>query len=79
MDLTTIWQRLVKDYYSSAKELEYDFRLMLQNCFMYNTPGDPVHMDGKMIENVFMELLKQMPEVEEEIEQKEWNRGMSVL
>ncbi|KAL7746639.1 hypothetical protein RI367_008039 [Sorochytrium milnesiophthora] len=50
MDIATIRRKLETDQYSSAKEFDRDFVLMLENCFTFNPPDDIVYLNGKELE-----------------------------
>lgn len=53
MDLATMKQKLVDGRYTSAKDFEADFRLMLNNCFTFNPPDNMVHQKGRDLERYF--------------------------
>nr|CAG8621946.1 9526_t:CDS:2 [Entrophospora candida] len=53
MDLSTIYNKLEKEEYTSAEEFEADIRLMFDNCYKFNAPGTDVYNMGKQLEKVF--------------------------
>ncbi|KAF1769462.1 hypothetical protein GCK72_001279 [Caenorhabditis remanei] len=53
MDMKTIKRKLECGEYKEPADFERDIRLMLNNCFIYNPIGDPVHNFGKKFEEVF--------------------------
>jgi bromodomain-containing factor 1 len=53
MDLSTIKKKMDVGDYETSEEFEADVRLMLNNCFTFNRPGDDVYMMGKKVEEVF--------------------------
>ncbi|XMA07754.1 hypothetical protein WAI453_000545 [Rhynchosporium graminicola] len=55
MDLTTMKTKLNGGQYSTASDFEKDMRQVLQNCYKFNPPGNPVHAAGKALENLFNE------------------------
>nr|XP_027198003.1 homeotic protein female sterile-like [Dermatophagoides pteronyssinus] len=67
MDLGTIKKRLENCYYYSAQECMDDFRLMFNNCYLYNKEGDDVVMMGHSIEKLYNSKLSEMPREEIEI------------
>ncbi|KAI8873704.1 Bromodomain-containing protein, partial [Ramicandelaber brevisporus] len=50
MDIGTIRKKLERGKYTDASQFEADFRLMLNNCFIYNPPGNAVHEMGRKLE-----------------------------
>nr|XP_046919090.1 bromodomain-containing protein 3-like [Dermatophagoides farinae] len=67
MDLGTIKKRLENCYYYSAQECINDFRLMFDNCYLYNKEGDDVVMMAHSIEKLYNSKLAEMPREEIEI------------
>ncbi|KAI8874024.1 Bromodomain-containing protein, partial [Ramicandelaber brevisporus] len=61
MDMSTMRKKIEERHYADASEFEADFRLMLNNCFTYNPPGNPVHQFGRQLEAVFNEKWKDLP------------------
>lgn len=59
MDLSTIQSKLNKGEYTQAKQFQADMDLMFNNCFKFNSPGTPVHDQGKKLKQFF---------------QSEWNK-----
>lgn len=53
MDLSTMRKKLDLSEYFSASEFEQDFRLMLSNCFTFNTAGTEIYNYGKQLESLF--------------------------
>ena len=53
MDLSTIRTKLDQGQYENAKEFEADVRLVFQNCYKFNRPGDLIDTAGHQLENVF--------------------------
>lgn len=53
MDLATIKKKLDVGEYSSADDFEADFRLMLDNCFKFNSVGTSIHDLGRRLERWF--------------------------
>ncbi|CAJ0827420.1 11870_t:CDS:2 [Entrophospora sp. SA101] len=47
MDLSTIYNKLEKEEYTSAEEFEADIRLMFDNCYKFNAPGTDVYNMAK--------------------------------
>lgn len=66
MDLGTIRNKLNKGEYTSFQGFENDVRLMLRNCYTYNSPGTFVHGEGKTLEGVFENELGQLRSKEED-------------
>lgn len=50
MDLQTMTNKLKTGQYATAMDFKADFDLMLDNCFAFNPPGNPVHDQGKTLE-----------------------------
>lgn len=53
MDFGTIRQKLDRGEYENAKEVESDVRLVFQNCYKFNKPGDAVNAMGRQFEEQF--------------------------
>lgn len=67
MDLKTIKLRLDYLWYDNAQQCLSDFKLMLNNCYMFNRPEDYVYQAGKKLEKYIQEKLLGMtnePEIE---------------
>jgi hypothetical protein len=67
MDLTTIKKRLDSLWYNNSEECMADIKLIFDNCYAFNTPGDFVSLAGKKVQdyiNEKLEPLKNMPEEE---------------
>ncbi|PMD45257.1 Bromodomain-containing protein [Hyaloscypha variabilis F] len=53
MDISTVAKKLEEGNYSTAGEFEKDFRQIIWNCLKFNPPGNPVHLMGKQLEELF--------------------------
>ncbi|PHH52554.1 Bromodomain-containing factor 1 [Ceratocystis fimbriata CBS 114723] len=53
MDLSTIASKLQASEYQSPKQFISDFDLMFRNCYLFNSPGTPVNVQGKALEKLF--------------------------
>ena len=53
MDFGTMKQKLDRGEYENAKDFESDVRLVFQNCYKFNPPGDIIHNTGKEFERTF--------------------------
>ena len=53
MDISTVAKKLDEGNYSTAPEFEKDFRLIVSNCLRFNPLGNPVHLMGKQLEELF--------------------------
>ena len=53
MEFETIKRRINKRKYKTLGDYKSDVMLMLNNCFKYNGPQDPVYTTGKGIEREF--------------------------
>lgn len=56
MDLSTMAQKLKQGQYSSAKEFEKDFKLMISNCLDFNPPGNTVRDMGIQFRREFEQI-----------------------
>lgn len=65
MDMGTISKRVAYNYYHNVNELIYDIRLVIRNCFTFNTPGSPVYRNGQDLEKLFLQVYYSMPKGEE--------------
>ncbi|KAI8376142.1 Bromodomain-containing protein [Radiomyces spectabilis] len=61
MDLGTVDAKLKNNEYGSVGEFARDIQLMFNNCYLYNNVGDPVYVDGKKLEEVFVRCMKKVP------------------
>lgn len=52
-DLGLIKRRLDNDEYSTPEALEADFRLMVNNCLVFNGEGSPAYEVGQTMEAEF--------------------------
>lgn len=75
MDLGTIKKRLENYWYYSAQECIHDFKLMFENCYMYNKPEEDVVYMAKTVEQLFDSKLLQMPPEEIELPIPIKNKG----
>ena len=64
----TIKRRLENNYYWSALECIDDIKLMFENCYLYNKPGEDVVFMAQTLEKLFKEKLTEMPKIEIEFE-----------
>lgn len=55
MDISTIAYK-TKSTYVSADQFYADFKLMLQNCFLFNSAGTDVHGFGRNLESQFEDI-----------------------
>lgn len=53
MDLSTVRKKLDLAEYNTAEDFEADVRLMLNNCFSFNTAGTDIYNLGKQLETLF--------------------------
>ena len=53
MDFGTMKQKLDRGEYENARDFESDARLVFQNCYKFNPPGDVIHNTGKEFEKTF--------------------------
>lgn len=53
MDLSTVNKKLKEGSYTHAADFEKDVRLMLNNCFKFNPPGNIVHSMGLQLQTLF--------------------------
>lgn len=56
IDLSKIREKMEKGEYKSALEFEFDIQLMINNCFVYNSPEDTVYGLAKDLQNIFGKL-----------------------
>lgn len=49
MDYSTIQKKLFGREYTDAGQMLLDMKLVLENCFMFNQPGDWVYEQGKLL------------------------------
>jgi hypothetical protein len=67
MDLGLIKKKLDMQDYMSAKECIEDFKLVFNNCYYYNKPGEDVVVMAEAVHKFFNERLAMMPPEEYEI------------
>ncbi|MCJ1274788.1 hypothetical protein MMC21_002586 [Puttea exsequens] len=53
IDFGTMRSKLNGGEYENAKEFEADARLVFQNCYKFNKPGEPVNVMGHNFEEIF--------------------------
>ncbi|EER13707.1 bromodomain-containing protein, putative [Perkinsus marinus ATCC 50983] len=53
MDLRTVGEKLDGDALYSPEGFEKDMNLMFTNCFVFNTPGEYAHTEGKRLKKLF--------------------------
>ncbi|RKP21841.1 Bromodomain-containing protein, partial [Rozella allomycis CSF55] len=61
MDLSTMGKKLDSAAYESADEFINDFKLMINNCFVYNGSESPISKMAKNLEKSFNSYLTKMP------------------
>ncbi|KAF9551866.1 hypothetical protein EC957_004189 [Mortierella hygrophila] len=61
MDVSTIRAKLESDEYDNAAQFEADVRLMLNNCYTFNPPTDPVHQMGQRLQKLFESKWAELP------------------
>jgi len=59
MDFQTIGEKLNAGQYENAKDFEADVRLVFNNCYKFNPPGNPIHSCGKQYEELFDSLWRE--------------------
>ncbi|XP_020810123.1 bromodomain-containing protein 4-like [Drosophila serrata] len=57
MDLSTIKKRLANKYYYQADEALEDFKLVFENCMLFNKEGTVVHQAGLELKSFFYKRL----------------------
>ncbi|EDO31845.1 predicted protein, partial [Nematostella vectensis] len=67
MDLGTIKKKLENNEYPCAQECIEDFRLMINNCYTYNKPGDDIVLMCQSMDKLFHQKIAMMPPEEKEI------------
>jgi len=67
MDLGTVKKKLEHNDYICAKDCIEEFRLVFQNCYSYNKPGEDVVVMAETVEKFFDEKIATMPPEEYEI------------
>lgn len=55
MDFSTISNKLKNGDYASRDEFAADFKLMVNNCYIYNQPTTPPFLDAQKLESLFDE------------------------
>ncbi|CAJ0607955.1 unnamed protein product [Cylicocyclus nassatus] len=66
MDLKTIEMRLRNTYYYSAKDCMEDIECVFRNCYKFNQMEDDVAIMCQNIENVYRNLIQNLPEEDPE-------------
>ena len=67
MDFGTIKSRLEEKHYWSAEECINDFKLVFNNCYTYNQPGEDIVSDAEELESFFKLKIAAMPSPESEV------------
>ena len=67
MDFGTIKSRLEEKHYWSAEECVSDFKLVFNNCYTYNQPGEDIVSDAVELESFFKSKIAAMPSPESEV------------
>ena len=67
MDLTTIKKRLENYYYYSGKECILDFKIMFNNCRIFNKPSSRIILSCDSLHTAFQQSISGMPSEEKEI------------
>ena len=67
MDFGTIKSRLEEKHYWSAEECISDFKLVFNNCYTYNQPGEDIVSDAEELESFFKLKIAAMPSPEIEV------------
>ena len=67
MDFGTIKSRLEEKHYWSAEECISDFKLVFNNCYTYNQPGEDIVSDAEELESFFKLKIAAMPSPESEV------------
>ena len=57
--------------YTVAEKFRDDIKLIINNCFLYNPPGTPVHQAGIELRKLFEEKWKGLPPLRAESEDEE--------
>ncbi len=57
--------------YATAEKFRDDIKLIINNCFLYNPPGTPVHQAGTELRKLFEEKWKGLPPLRAESEDEE--------
>lgn len=57
--------------YTSAEKFRDDIKLIINNCFLYNPLGTPVHQAGVDLRKLFEEKWKGLPPLRAESEDEE--------
>ncbi|KAG5456025.1 MAG: Bromodomain-containing protein [Olpidium bornovanus] len=74
MDVSKIGANLAAGEYQSHTQFEEDMNLIVQNCYTYNEPGDPIYERGKRFEALFRRLWAKVPSPESESSEDLANR-----
>ncbi len=75
MDMSTVRRKLDTNQYENADDFESDVRLMLNNCFTFNRPGDEVYEMGRQLEAIFDEKMKEKPLPQEKPDNESSDEG----
>ena len=67
MDFGTIKSRLEEKHYWSAEKCVSDFKLVFNNCYTYNQPGEDIVSDAEELESFFKIKVAAMPSPESEV------------
>lgn len=71
MDLSTMRAKLDAGQYPTADKFRDDFKLMMANCFAYNSELSPVHKAGVDLQKLFEEKWRSLPQPKVESEDEE--------
>jgi hypothetical protein len=71
MDLSTMRAKLDSGAYATAEKFRDDIKLVINNCFLYNPLGTPVHQAGLDLRKLFEEKWKGLPLLRVESEDEE--------
>jgi hypothetical protein len=53
MDLSTVQGKFESGMYSSRLDFFADVKLIIENCYQYNSPNSPVFKSGQAFEKLF--------------------------
>ncbi|TFY79734.1 hypothetical protein EWM64_g4278 [Hericium alpestre] len=71
MDLSTMRRKLENGQYPNPDRFRDDFKLIISNCFTYNSPGTPVNQAGIELQHLFDEKWAHMPPLPTSDEEEE--------
>jgi len=60
MDFGTIKSKLMNNEYPSVSQFCKDIELTFSNCFKFNPPGDPVHLAGLELRDLYLKEMKSL-------------------